>query len=85
MMVNNVPEGTGRQSGEFCEELDKFIEEVQKKYKKEVEEASYTQTQETKTRPDVGRMPLIPPLGRQSRQISVKSGCPGGYSQGHRV
>lgn len=55
MMVNNVPKGAGRQSGKFCQELDKFIDQVQKKHEKEEkEDASYTQTQETKTRPDVG-------------------------------
>lgn len=51
----NVPKGTGRQSSKFCEEFDRFREEVQKKHeKKEVEEAAYTQTQRTKARPDAG-------------------------------
>lgn len=57
MMVNNVPKGAGRQSSKLCKELDKFIEEVQKKHEKEEEEdACYTQTQETKTRQDAGRL-----------------------------
>lgn len=54
-LKGNVPKRTGRKGSKFCKELDRFTEEVQKKHKKkEVEEAAYTQTQQTKARPDAG-------------------------------